>query len=70
MKELVQSELAALFGWSNTKTHFMLKQAMTELTEALKIYGAIELLQDLNPDNENAIVVDDLVDLDREVPSE
>jgi hypothetical protein len=44
MKELVQSELAALFGWSNTKTHFMLKTAMTELTEALKLYGAAELL--------------------------
>lgn len=71
MKELVQSELAALFGWSNTKTHFMLKQAMTELTDALKIHGAIELLQDLNSDElENAIVLDDFVDQDREEPTE
>lgn len=66
MKELVQSELAALFGWSNTKTHFMLKQAMIELTDALKLYGAIELLQDINSDElESAIVIDDFVD-DRE----
>ena len=48
MKELVQSELAQLFGWSNTKTHFMLKQAIEELTEAFKIYGAIELLRDMD----------------------
>lgn len=48
MRELVQSELAELFGWSNTKTHFMLKQAMVELTEALRTYGAIDLLQDLD----------------------
>jgi hypothetical protein len=67
MKELVQSELAALFGWSNTKTHFMLKQAMTELTEALKLYGAIDLLQDMNSDDlENAIVIEDFVDAERD----
>lgn len=52
MRELVQSELADLFGWSNTKTHFMLKQAMVELTEALKVYGAVDLLQDLDSDQE------------------
>lgn len=53
MKELVQSELAALFGWSNTKTHFMLKQAMIELTEALRVYGAVDMLQDLDSDEES-----------------
>lgn len=69
MKELVQSELAALFGWSNTKTHFMLKQAMTELTDALKVHGAIELLQDMDSEElENAIVVDDFIDPDRDDP--
>ena len=70
MKELVQSELAALFGWSNTKTHFMLKQAMAELTEALRIHGASELLNELDPDAENEIVADDYVDAPREEPSE
>lgn len=64
MRELVQSELAALFGWSNTKTHFMLKQAVSELTEALKLYGAIELLQDLDStDLETILTVEDVTDL-------
>lgn len=44
MPELVQSEIAALLGWSNTKTHFMLKQAMVELIDALKKRKANELL--------------------------
>lgn len=48
MKELVQTELATLFGWSNTKTHFMLKQAVADLTEALKSQGAAQLLEDMD----------------------
>lgn len=44
MPELVQSEIAALLGWSNTKTHFMLKQAMSELIEALTKYRANQLI--------------------------
>lgn len=55
MKELSQSELASLFGWSDTKTHFMLKQAIVDLTEAMKLHGAADLLQDLeegDPDSE------------------
>src|SRR5690606_32303210 len=40
MPELVQSEIAQLLGWSNTKTHFMLKQAMTELIAAMKAFQA------------------------------
>tara|TARA_R110000868_G_C10973188_1_gene771563 strand:+ start:93562 stop:93999 length:438 start_codon:yes stop_codon:yes gene_type:complete len=36
MLELSQSELARLLGWSNTKTHFILKEAMDELTKILK----------------------------------
>jgi hypothetical protein len=71
MKELVQSELAALFGWSNTKTHFMLKQAMLELTDALKANGASELLQDLNADDlDNEIVVENFMDFESEDPTE
>lgn len=46
MQELTQAEVAQLFGWSNTKTHFMIKQAEQELTEALKTYGALELILD------------------------
>lgn len=44
MHELVQSEIAQLLGWSNTKTHFMLKQAMTELIEALYKNRANQLI--------------------------
>lgn len=48
MPELVQSELASLFGWSNTKTHFVLKEAIEELTNALKTYGAVQLLSEMD----------------------
>jgi hypothetical protein len=44
MPELVQSEIAQLLGWSNTKTHFMLKEAMKELVEALHKFKANQLL--------------------------
>lgn len=44
MPEHVQSEIANLLGWSNTKTHFMLKQAMVELVDALHKYNANQLL--------------------------
>lgn len=44
MSELVQSEIAALLGCSNTKTHFMLKQAMVELIDALHQADARQLL--------------------------
>lgn len=44
MPELAQSDIAALMDWSNTKTHFMLKQAMEELTDALTRNRARELL--------------------------
>lgn len=47
MPELVQSDLAHLFGWSNTKTHFVLKEAIQELTNALEVHGAIELLNNM-----------------------
>lgn len=71
MHELVQSELAELFGWSNTKTHFMLKQAMVELTEALRVYGAIDLLQDLDVDkDEHGIDIDALVESGSDEPTE
>lgn len=55
MPELVQSELADLFGWSNTKTHFILKQAIEELTEALVAYNAEELLDDSNEDSTSEV---------------
>lgn len=72
MKELVQSELATLFGWSNTKTHFMLKQAIEELTQALKLYGASELLEDLDAEGglENLVIPEDLADLPADETSE
>lgn len=54
MPELAQSEIANLLGWSNTKTHFMLKQAMAELIEAFNKYKANQLLAS-NSTNENDI---------------
>jgi hypothetical protein len=52
MPELVQSEIAALLGWSNTKTHFMLKEATKELAEALTTYNASQLI---NQDNSGPV---------------
>jgi hypothetical protein len=56
MPELVQSELADLFGWSNTKTHFILKQAIQDLTDALEAYNANELLDSINEDDDNSLI--------------
>ena len=44
MPELAQAEMANLLGCSNTKVHFMLKQAMEELVEALKIHQANQFI--------------------------
>lgn len=55
MPELVQSELADLFGWSNTKTHFILKQAIEDLTEALEIYNAGELLDAVDNEDDHSV---------------
>lgn len=46
MPEMVQSDIAELMGWSNTKTHFALKEAMVELIAALKLNKANELLEE------------------------
>lgn len=59
MNELVQSELANLFGWSNTKTHFILKEAVEELTNALNVHGAVELLNEMDQEE-----YDDFIDSD------
>lgn len=47
MKELVQSDLAKLFGWSSAKTHVMLKEAMDELVQALTDHELIGELSSL-----------------------
>lgn len=46
MPELVQAQIADLMGWSNTKTHFALKEAMVELIATLKSHKANELLEE------------------------
>lgn len=38
MDELLQADLARLFGWSNTKAHFILKEATEELIKLLKLH--------------------------------
>ena len=71
MRELVQTDLAELFGWSATKTHFVLKQAMVELTDALKTYGAIDLLRDIDvEDTELEATVADLLEFSPPEPIE
>lgn len=62
MKELVQSELAQLFGYSNTKTHFVLKQAIEELKAALVSNGALEFLD--YPSDEADLEYHGEIDLD------
>lgn len=62
MPELVQSDLAQLFGWSNTKTHFVLKEAIEELTTALKVYGAMDLLREIDNDD-----LEDMMSADSEL---
>jgi hypothetical protein len=45
MNELVQSEISELLDCSNTKTHFMLKDAMVLLIQALKDNNANQYLE-------------------------
>lgn len=45
MNELVQSEISALLDCSNTKTHFMLKDAMVLLIQALTDANANQFLE-------------------------
>lgn len=58
MPELVQSEIAHLLGWSNTKTHFMIKQAMVELIEAFNKYKANQLLASIPGDKSELPLID------------
>lgn len=46
MKELSQVDIANLMGWSHTKTHFVIKEAMAELVEILKKSNAHRLMDD------------------------
>lgn len=55
MKELVQSDLSKLFGWSSIKTHENLKEALAELVEAFKNH---DLMDELETDSENYEVCD------------
>ncbi|SRR6266481_1730349 len=59
MCELVQSQIASLMGWSNTKTHFMLKQATIDLIAALKANNANQLL---GQDSEASVGFDVVID--------
>ncbi len=62
MEELVQSDLAKLFGWSSAKTHAMLKEATEELTQSLRKHGLSEELGDAH----EGLVPLDLCDDDSE----
>lgn len=70
MRELVQSELAVLFGFSNTKAHFVLKQAIEELKSALRLHGVADMLNDLEAEDiENLIVPEDFADSTTDEPA-
>jgi len=59
MPELSQADLSKLLGWSNTKTHFILKEAMSELSVLLKQFDFdVELSEWLEPHQSNAITKD------------
>lgn len=47
MPEILQSDMAKLFGWSNTKAHFMLKEALENLIEVLHGYNLNIELEDI-----------------------
>lgn len=55
MKELVQSDLSKLFGWSSAKTHQILKESLEELKEAFKNH---ELTSELDDSCENYEMID------------
>lgn len=62
MKELLQSELAKLFGCSSTKIHFMLKEALTEFE---KIVNENTILTDLDYEDDTIVElsIDDIEEL-------
>lgn len=43
LPEVTKTELAKLFGWSPTKTHFLVKEAIAELSELLIKHSANDL---------------------------
>ena len=47
MKELVQSDLAKLFGWSSAKTSVMLKEATEELITVFRKHNLMGELEDI-----------------------
>lgn len=65
MPELVQSDLAKLFGWSNTKAHFTLKEALESLINILKSQNIDIELEDL-ADHYN---LDDYIKFEFSVPN-
>lgn len=52
MKELVQSDLAKLFGWSSAKTQTMMKEAMDELIQAFQDHDLSTELGDVSENYE------------------
>lgn len=70
MKELVQSELAGLFNWSNTKTHLILKEAMEELVTVLEERGGRDLIANSeDPQSEGSLLIQYFLNL-TDSPSE
>ena len=59
MPEMSQAELSKLLGWSNTKTHFVLKEALVELAVLLEDFDFdLELSEILELHSETAITKD------------
>lgn len=64
MKELVQSEISKLFGWSSAKTHLMLKDAMEELVDSFKKHGLTDELAEISEHFEFCDLTDPNITLD------
>ena len=47
MKTFTQAEISELFGWSDTRTYFTLKEATEEFKKLCEEYDIVEILSDL-----------------------
>lgn len=60
MPELAQSDLAKLFSWSNTKAHFILKEAIDQLYEVLNSENLGEELTNISYEESDKLNFDHL----------
>ncbi len=59
LPELSQSGLSKLFGWSNAKTHLMVKEAMDELNLIFKKH---DMSEEIGSDVEESVVISSVLE--------